>query len=118
MPQASSGRPTRKLQDAVERFRELNPEPWGLANGLEYAAKLGLSSRVISYNYGQIEGEPSFPLTNFGGAGAYEAGAHPGPRGVMGNAQTHCVQLPEYLRLCPRRGWQAADGCGVCAVRR
>jgi hypothetical protein len=27
-------------------------------------------------------------------AGAYEAGKSKGPRGVMGNAQTHCVQLP------------------------
>jgi hypothetical protein len=86
-----------ELRDAVARFRDLNPEPWGLANGLEYAEKLGLGGRVISYNYGQIEGEPSFPLTNFGGSGAYEAGAHPGPRGVMGNAQTHCVQLPNIF---------------------
>ncbi len=86
-----------ELLDTVARFRDLNPEPWGLANGLEYAQKLGLGSRVISYNYGQIEGEPSFPLTNFGGTGAYGAGAHPGPRGVMGNAQTHCVQLPNIF---------------------
>jgi len=86
-----------ELLDTVTRFRELNPEPWGFANGLEYAEKLGLGGRVISYNYGQIEGEPSFPLTNFGGTGAYEAGAHPGPRGVMGNAQTHCVQLPNIF---------------------
>ena len=86
-----------ELLATVARFRDLNPEPWGLANGLPYAAKLGIASRVISYNYGQIEGEPSFPMTNFGGDGAYEAGAHPGPRGVMGNAQTHCVQLPNIF---------------------
>jgi hypothetical protein len=33
-------------------------------------------------------------MSNFGGNTAYEGGALPGPRGVMGNAQTHCVQLP------------------------
>jgi hypothetical protein len=88
---------TADLVDAIARLRDLNPEPWGLANGLEQAEKLGLASRVISYNYGEIEGEPSFPLTNFGGDGAHAAGAHAGPRGVMGNAQTHCVQLPNIF---------------------
>ena len=28
-------------------------------------------------------------MTNFGGDAAYDGGSHPGPRGVMGNAQTH-----------------------------
>jgi hypothetical protein len=80
--------------DALKTLRHADPEPWGLANGLSYARKLGLGSRVISFNYGRIEGEPSFPMTNFGGDGAYRAGSELGPRGVMGNAQTHCVQLP------------------------
>src|SRR2546423_7220381 len=53
-----------------------------------------LPTRVISFNYGRIEGEPTFPMGNFGGNRAYEGGALPGPRGVMGNAQTHCIQLP------------------------
>ena len=86
-----------EMLETVKRFRDLNGEPWGLADGLPYAEKLGISNRVISYNYGMIEGEPSFPLTNFGGNNAYEAGAHPGPRGVIGNAQTHCVQLPNIF---------------------
>jgi hypothetical protein len=80
--------------DTLSRLKQLNPEPWGLANGQQYADKLNLGSRVISYNYGRIEAEPSLPMTNFGGNAAYEGGSHPGPRGVMGNAQTHCVQLP------------------------
>ena len=83
--------------DAVRRLKALNPEPWGMANGLAYAMKLGVASRVISFNYGRIEAEPSFPLTNFGGDAAFEGGHNPGPRGVMGNAQTHCVQLPNTL---------------------
>ena len=36
-------------------------------------------------------------MTNFGDNRAYQAGARPGPRGVMGNAQTHCVQLPNIF---------------------
>jgi hypothetical protein len=80
--------------DALRRLQVANPEPWGMANGLPFATKLGLDSRVISFNYGRIESEPSFPLTNYGGNAAYEGGHNPGPRGVMGNAQTHCVQLP------------------------
>jgi hypothetical protein len=80
--------------DTLSRLEKADPRPWGLANGLPYAEKLGLGSRVISYNYGRIEAEPSLPMTNFGGNAAYDGGSHPGPRGVMGNAQTHCVQLP------------------------
>jgi hypothetical protein len=80
--------------DALARLMQANPEPWGIANGLPLAEKLGIADRVISYNYGRIEGEPSFPMTNFGGDFAWEGGRAPGPRGVMGNAQTHCVQLP------------------------
>src|SRR5579872_4958575 len=80
--------------DALSRLMRANPEPWGVANGLPLAEKLGIAHRVISFNYGRIEGEPTFPLTNFGGDSAWEGGHAPGPRGVMGNAQTHCVQLP------------------------
>ena len=80
--------------DMLLRLKALSPEPWGIANGLDFAKKAGVAERVISFNYGRIEGEPSFPVSNFGGNSAYEGGALPGPRGVMGNAQTHCVQLP------------------------
>ncbi len=83
--------------DCLRRLKELNPEPWVIANGYTYAKELGIADKVISFNYGRIEGEPSFPLTNFGPEHtrrAYEGGQLPGPRGVMGNAQTHCVQLP------------------------
>ena len=80
--------------DTLSRLKQADLKPWGLANGLAYAQKLDLASRVISFNYGRIEAEPSFPMTNFGGDTAFDGGSHPGPRGVMGNAQTHCVQLP------------------------
>jgi hypothetical protein len=84
-------------EEFLEAFTLLNaqnPEPWGLARGLEYAEQLGLQARVINLNYGAIEGEPTFPMTNFGGTAAYDAGRNMAPRGAMANAQTHCVQLP------------------------
>ena len=81
-------------QDVLTKVKALNPEPWGIANGLPYAEKLGVQSRVVRFNYGLIEGEPSFPMTNFGGETAHKGAAEAGPRGVMGNAQTHCLQLP------------------------
>jgi hypothetical protein len=80
--------------EALTMLKELDPKPWGIANGLKYAEKVGVADKVIAYNYGRIEGEPSMPMTRFDVAGAYEAGKSKGPRGVMGNAQTHCVQLP------------------------
>ena len=83
--------------DQLERLAALDLEPWGLANGLDHATRLGLEERVICYRYGVIEGEPSLPTTNFSGNRAFEAGTQAGPRGVMGNAQTHCLQLPNTL---------------------
>ena len=80
--------------EALTLLKQFDPKPWGIANGLKYAEKVGLESKVVSYNYGRIEGEPSLPMTRFDVAGACEAGRSKGPRGVMGNAQTHCVQLP------------------------
>ena len=80
--------------EALTLLKQADPKPWGIANGLKYAEKVGLEAKVVSYNYGRIEGEPSMPMTRFDVAGACEAGKSKGPRGVMGNAQTHCVQLP------------------------
>ncbi|MFM7321337.1 MAG: hypothetical protein ACKO5K_07425 [Armatimonadota bacterium] len=81
-------------QDCLRRLADAAPEPWSIANGLEAARAVGLEHKVMSYNYGRIEGEPSYPRTNWTGPYAYEGGGAPGPLGVMGNAQTHCVQLP------------------------
>ena len=80
--------------EALTLLKQNDPKPWGIANGLKYAEKVGVADKVISFNYGRIEGEPSLPMTRFDVAGACEAGKSKGPRGVMGNAQTHCVQLP------------------------
>lgn len=97
--------------DVLTRLAAANPEPWGLANGLELARRLAIEHRVISFNYGRIEGEPSFPRTNFGGDTAWEGGHAPGPRGVMGNAQTHCVQLPNTFAFAMgARGVPISEG--------
>ena len=83
--------------DTMRRLAEINPEPWGIANGIEFAEQLGLRDRVYGFNYGAIEGEPVFPMTNFTPDLTREIAARPAPRGVMGNAQTHCIQLPNTL---------------------
>ena len=88
--------------DMLSRLKNRNPEPWGVANGLAYARKLEIDDRVINFNYGRIEGEPSFPMTNFGGTSAFDGGAASAPRGAMGNAQTHCVQLPNTFAFATR----------------
>lgn len=80
--------------DAVAKLEQAALEPWGLAGNIHYAEKSNLVDRAIDYRYGGIEAEPSFPLTNFGSEGAYLAAQGAKGRGVMGNAQTHCLQLP------------------------
>lgn len=97
--------------EAFKLLAQANPEPWGLAGGLRYAPKAGLTERVLSLNYGRIEGEPSFPITNFGGDTAWQGGKDMGPRGVMGNAQTHCVQLPNTFAFARgAQGIPVTDG--------
>lgn len=85
-----------EVEDAILLLSRQRPEPWGIASGRgpEVADALGMHDRVMTFSYGVIEGEPSFPMTNFGGNTANQAGQHGGARGTMGNAQTHCVQLP------------------------
>ena len=96
-PASSLGERRSEFLETLTMLKEQNPEPWGLARGLEYAQKLGLQSKVINFSYGAIELEPVFPITNFGrhaGGDAYAAGREMAPRGTQANAQTHCVQLP------------------------
>lgn len=83
--------------EAVSLFSKQRSEPWGIATSgfpPNFVDSIGQGHRVISFPYGSIEGEPSFPLTIYGGDRAYNGGKKQGQRGVMGNAQTHCVQLP------------------------
>ena len=86
------------------------PEPWGLyvnnLNHFEATERLGLQEKRLQLPYGLVEGEPTFPLTNWNPAQVdkyinhYFPAYSPEqfPRGRMGNAQTHCMQLPHtYL---------------------
>jgi hypothetical protein len=121
-------------------------QPWGLAGARREAFdKPEWRSRAIAFNYGRIESEPSFPMTNFGGTAAHDAGADPLPGGVMGNAQTHCAQLPntfafargatgkpttdqDYLEFADQiipghgatilAGWKAIGGADTAAMRK
>jgi hypothetical protein len=97
------GTPAEAL-DVLTKLKQADPSPWRITihtmdappNGtdLQLAQKMGLASNSLAFNYGAIEGEPSFPMTNFGGDAAFKAGAARAPGGVVANAQTHCVQLP------------------------
>ncbi|WP_341837329.1 hypothetical protein WJU16_05545 [Chitinophaga pollutisoli] len=85
-----------EIQDALSLINRQRIDPWGIAtHWLGYGAQIDstMQDRVLAYNYGAIEGEPSFPMTNYG-PGAHDAGTRKGSRGVFGNAQTHCMQLP------------------------
>ncbi|MDK1030896.1 MAG: hypothetical protein QGD94_02710 [Planctomycetia bacterium] len=98
-----NGEPQRRAWvDAARGLAELDPEPWGfLACQKEHfkiIEDLGLLSRAIYFPYGTIEDEPSYPWTNCSidrieGAFTYIP-AEKRRLGVMGNAQSHCVQLP------------------------
>lgn len=93
-----------QAEDILTKLKKADPSPWRITihtmepppNGtdLHLAQKMGLAPTSLAFNYGAIEGEPSFPMTNFGGKAAFNAGAARAPGGVVGNAQTHCVQLP------------------------
>lgn len=93
-----------EAEDILTKLKKAIPSPWRITihtmdpppNGtdLQLAEKMGLASTSLAFNYGAIEGEPSFPMTNFGGNAAFKAGGARAPGGVVGNAQTHCVQLP------------------------
>jgi hypothetical protein len=89
-------------------------EPWGIASGRgpDLADSLGMSDRVIAFPYGAIESEPSFPLTQYNGERVYAGAKAGGKRGLMGNAQTHVVQLPNtfaFSRTAQGLGTEKSD---------
>ena len=93
-----------EAEDVLTKLKKADPSPWRITihtkdappNGtdLQLAQRMGLAANSLAFNYGAIEGEPSFPMTHFGGSAAFHAGGAGAPGGVVGNAQTHCVQLP------------------------
>lgn len=84
-------------REAIMLLSKQNVEPWSVASSgfpADLADSIGMNSRVLGFPYGTIEKEPSFPFTLFDYQRAYEGGKRKGARGVMGNSQTHVVQLP------------------------
>ncbi|MDX9972058.1 MAG: hypothetical protein RBU21_03605 [FCB group bacterium] len=106
-----------EVEDAISLLARLKPEPWGIASGrgAGVADALNMRDRVMTFSYGAIEGEPSFPRINFGGESAFKAGHDGGARGTMGNAQTHCVQLPNTFAFA--RGAQGLPVADADYVR-
>jgi hypothetical protein len=105
-------------------MQERVPEPWGLfvnhPNHFAAAEQLGLTAKCVHLPYGVVEGEPTFPLTNWDPALLDQALNHPfpgfwpasAPRGRMGNAQTHCLQLPHtylFAHLAQGGSLESAD---------
>jgi hypothetical protein len=84
-------------REAIALLAKQPVEPWSVASSgfpPDLADRIELGDRVLGFPYGTIEKEPSFPFTLFGGDRAYEGGKRRGARGVLGNSQTHVVQLP------------------------
>jgi hypothetical protein len=102
-------------RDAVALLaRQARSEPWSVANSGfpdDFLDPIGMGDRVLSFPYGAIEGEPSFPFTQFNGTRVYDGAKRKGSRGVLGNSQTHCVQLPNTFAFArTARGLPTARG--------
>jgi hypothetical protein len=82
-------------------------DPWGVLSSREpdIATGLGMADRVITFPYGAIEGEPSFPFTRLDCQDAWNAAHRQGTQGIFGNAQSHCLQLPNTFAFA----WGAWD---------
>ncbi|MBN1351046.1 hypothetical protein JXJ21_16615 [candidate division KSB1 bacterium] len=93
-------------RETLEGIAALAPEPWGILAcwkpHFEIIDNLDLTARTLYFPYGAIEGEPNFPWTNYNPerieAVFSHFPRHLHPLGVLGNAQSHCLQLPHtYL---------------------
>jgi hypothetical protein len=94
-----------EIQDAIVRLATAHHEPWGIAGSryeddiVEIATSAGEADRVITFKYGAIEREPAFPFTLFDSDRVRKMGRDVGPKGILGNAQNHCVQLPNTFQF-------------------
>jgi len=87
--------------ETLTLMQEQISEPWSVLAWLkphdEAIEALGIQGKTMAFPYGLVEGEPSFPLTSCSGA-RLACELVPQfldryPRGIMANAQTHCLQL-------------------------
>ncbi len=104
---SGNGKPTSAsdLQKLLSMLSRKENEPWGVTGSryendiAKIAASSGVGDKVVTFKYGFIEKEPSFPFTNYNDGVAYKGGQDVGARGILGNAQQHCVQLPNTFAL-------------------
>lgn len=88
--------------DTLKMLADLNPEPWALhacmLGHFKTIKKLDLQTRAHFFPYNVVEYEPSYPFTNWAPeriACAFDAVAnYKYTMGVLGNSQTHCLQIP------------------------
>ena len=94
-----------EFDDTIHMLERNHVEPWWIAsmNDPLLTSTLGMPQKILSFNYGKIEGEPSFPLTNFGDNTAYEGGKNKGRAGRARQCTDPLRSVAEHLRLCPRR---------------
>ena len=99
----------------LSELKSWNPEPWsihiGLPEHLPVVRELGLTERAYGFPYNAIEDEPALPWTRFKPQALYDAAtSFPWSKGLLGNAQTHCLQLPHIYCLAHyARGGTSAD---------
>ncbi len=90
--------------ETLTLLRDRIAEPWGVYVGFdehfEVTERLGMTDKRAYFPYGLIESEPSFPLIEYSpaaiAAGVNRLPASARPGGLLGNAQTHCLQLPHH----------------------
>ena len=110
------------FEQTLSAMKRKIAEPWGvLASSAEHVKatdELGLADKRLFFPYGIVEGEPSFPLTNFDPKACatvmqYLKGSRY-PRGFMANAQTHALQLPNtfFIAEAFRNGANPPDLAG------
>ena len=107
------GRPTPRIgldpavfAETLDLMGERIPEPWGAffcrPEHVPYLSRPDMAAKTMAFPYGLIEGEPTFPLTDYDPA-RIERGLSTElvarcQRGALANCQTHCLQLPHtYL---------------------
>ena len=94
------------FEPVLQMLTDRIADPWGVLCGFPphhtITERLKMTARRLYFPYGVIEAEPTFPLTNVYVREIEKALApysvRSFPRGIMGNAQTHCLQIPNtYL---------------------
>jgi hypothetical protein len=99
-------------------MRNAIEEPWSVFAcapvHVQATDQLGLADKRLFFPYGLIEGEPTFPLSNYTPQALADRLASLAttafPRGTMANCQTHCLQLAHtYLFAHLARGGTLAS---------